>query len=63
LQIAGTSAGPDDEGLAVLSVWAVEARYPGDLPDASSSDARQAVAAAGSVVEAARVSFERPTTP
>ncbi len=35
--------------LAKLTVWAVEARYPGDLPDADAHDAREAVEIARSV--------------
>ena len=49
----GASAGLGDKALAALSVWAVEARYPGDAPDASGSDAREAVAGARAVVAAA----------
>ena len=29
--------------LAMLTEWAVEARYPGDWPDATAADARAAV--------------------
>jgi HEPN domain-containing protein len=36
--------------LAELSEWAVEARYPGDWPDATPEDARQAVLVAEQVV-------------
>ena len=40
-------ANPD---LAALTEWAVEARYPGDWPDATADEARQAVDDARSVV-------------
>jgi hypothetical protein len=32
--------------LAGLTIWAVEGRYPGDMPDVVESDARQALNAA-----------------
>lgn len=37
--------------LAVLTEWSVEARYPGDAPDAIESDARQAVQESRAVIE------------
>jgi HEPN domain-containing protein len=49
-----TPAGLDDADLAGLSAWAVEARYPGDLPDATPADARTAVAGARAILVAAR---------
>lgn len=49
-----TPAGLDDGHLAELSAWAVEARYPGDLPDATAVDARTAVAGARAILVAAR---------
>jgi HEPN domain len=33
----------DPERLSWLTVWAVEPRYPGDLPEATEDDARTAV--------------------
>jgi HEPN domain-containing protein len=42
-------SGPED--LGALSEWAVEARYPGDWPDASHDDARRAVASAQTVLD------------
>jgi HEPN domain-containing protein len=42
------------DALAELSQWATAARYPGDLPDASTADAERAVAIARAVVDAAR---------
>lgn len=36
--------------LAELTQWAVEARYPGDWPEAAVSDAQRAVATAQSVL-------------
>lgn len=47
-------AGLDDADLAELSAWAVEARYPGDLSDATTSDAYTAVAGARMILVAAR---------
>ncbi len=46
-------AGLDDDQLAELSAWAIEARYPGDLPDATVADARAAVAGAQAIIDAA----------
>ena len=43
-----------DVDLATLSRWAVVPRYPGEKPDATETDAREAVATARAVVEAAR---------
>lgn len=37
--------------LAKLTEWAVEARYPGDLPDADEADAREAVDIAERVLD------------
>lgn len=37
--------------LADLTEWAVEARYPGDWPEATEADARAAVAQARSLLE------------
>ena len=37
--------------LARLTEWSMEARYPGDWPDASDDDARQAVNTAHTVVD------------
>jgi len=48
------SAGLDDADLAELSAWAVEARYPGDLPEATSADARTAFADARAIIDTAR---------
>ncbi len=38
------------EDLAGLSAWAVESRYPGDLPEASAEDADAAIASAREVL-------------
>ena len=35
--------------LERLTVWAIEARYPGDLPDADEGDAKEAVEIARAV--------------
>ena len=40
--------------LAALSIWAVDARYPSDNPDAVQSDAQFAVAEAQAIWEAIR---------
>ena len=45
--------------LAELTEWAVEARYPGDWPDATLGDARDAVAQARSVYESVRGDLEK----
>jgi HEPN domain-containing protein len=37
--------------LARLTVWAIEARYPGDLPDAAEDDAKEAVGIARAVYD------------
>lgn len=37
--------------LEPLSSWAVEARYPGDLPDSTMEDAREAIEQARKVVD------------
>jgi HEPN domain-containing protein len=39
----GWSVGEDAASLADLTVWAVEPRYPGDLPEATKEDAEAAV--------------------
>lgn len=36
--------------LALLTAWAVEARYPGDWPEPDAQDAREAVSQAESVL-------------
>ena len=38
--------------LHELSVWAVAARYPGDLPEATEADARKSIEVASEVVDA-----------
>jgi HEPN domain-containing protein len=40
----------DFPDLADLTEWAVEARYPGDWPDAMPADARKAVEQAGAIL-------------
>lgn len=47
----GWSAGEDAASLADLTVWAVEPRYPGDLPEATKEDAESAVEQARNVYE------------
>lgn len=41
----------DPERLSWLTVWAVEPRYPGDLPEASEDDANTAVDQAREILE------------
>jgi HEPN domain-containing protein len=38
------------DNLSELSLWAVESRYPGDMPEATREDADAATALAGSVL-------------
>ena len=45
--------------LATLTEWAVEARYPGDWPDATEADARAAVEQARAVWESIQADFLR----
>ena len=45
--------------LAELTVWAVEARYPGDWPEATRDDARRAAAQARGVFECVVRDFAR----
>lgn len=40
--------------LAGLTEWSVEARYPGDWPEATTADAREAVGQARSILESVR---------
>jgi len=49
----GWALAEDPERLAWLTVWAVEPRYPGDLPEATGDDARTAVRQAREVLEMA----------
>jgi HEPN domain-containing protein len=37
--------------LAELTVWAIEARYPADMPEALPSDAQRAIATAAAILE------------
>lgn len=43
--------------LAILTEWAVEARYPGDWQEASESDARFAVQQAADILDAVLTDF------
>jgi HEPN domain-containing protein len=49
----GWTLSEDPERLSELTVWAVEPRYPGDLPEATEDDARTAVELAREVYETA----------
>ena len=48
---------PDD--VTELTEWAVEARYPGDWPEATPADAARAIATAEIVVQAVREDLSR----
>jgi len=48
----GWSVGEDVASLADLTVWAVEPRYPGELPEATKEDAEATVEQARKVYEA-----------
>lgn len=50
---AGWRSREDHPDLASLTEWAVEARYPGDWPDATESDARAAFEQAQAVCSSA----------
>jgi HEPN domain-containing protein len=45
--------------LAMLSEWAVEARYPGDWPEATEEDARTALQQARTLLQTVRSDFSR----
>ena len=47
----GWTLSKDPERLSWLTVWAVEPRYPGDLPEASEDDASTAVDQAREILE------------
>lgn len=51
----------DFDPLAELSTWVIEGRYPGDLPEASPAQAKQAVAAAARIVTLSRRRGPGPT--
>ena len=45
--------------VLVLQPWAVDGRYPSDLPDATQGEALEAVATAASIIEAVKEWLER----
>lgn len=51
---AGWSVKEQHGDLAQLTGWAVEARYPGDWPEATVEDSRQALELAEGVLESVR---------
>jgi HEPN domain-containing protein len=51
----------DHPDLAELTEWAVEARYPGDWPEATTDDAKRAVAQARALVESVRADLTSRT--
>lgn len=55
----GWAVRQDRIALGRLTAWAVESRYPGELPDANEYDAKQAVDLAELVVEYATGDLER----
>jgi HEPN domain-containing protein len=56
---SGWSVKQEYPDLAELTVWAVEARYPGDWPEATWEDARRAVALARAVYDCIVKDFEQ----
>jgi len=50
-----------EEDLAALSVWALEARYPGDLPMATVQEAADAVAISERILDAVQASLAAKT--
>ena len=50
----GLKTRDDHPDLAALTEWAVEARYPGEWPEASEDDSRTAVEQASAVLDSAR---------
>ena len=47
--------------LYALSIWAVESRYPGDLPEVMESDAQQALRLAERILQVIEQDFETRT--
>ena len=47
--------------LAALTIWAVEARYPGDMPDVLENEARETLQLAESVFDAVKAELEQRT--
>lgn len=45
--------------LAELTIWAVEARYPGDTPDVLENEARETLHLAESVFDAVKAELEQ----
>ena len=45
--------------LAELTVWAVESRYPGDMPDVVEHEARETLRLAESVFDTVKAEFEQ----
>jgi HEPN domain-containing protein len=54
----GSRLGHLEAGLSELTAWVIEARYPGDWPDATDAGARSALELARGVVEAAKLDFD-----
>ena len=55
----GWAAKKEYPDLAELTVWAVEARYPGDWPEATREDAQRAVDQARGVLDSVVRDFKR----
>jgi HEPN domain-containing protein len=45
-----------------LTIWAIESRYPGDMPDVTDSDAQSAVQAAGAIYQVIEEDFHLMST-
>lgn len=56
---AGWAVKQVHQDLAELTEWAIEARYPGDWPEATREDARRAAGQAGAVVDCILEDFGR----
>jgi len=56
---AGWQVRDEHPDLAGLTEWAVEARYPGDWPEATEADARSAAEQARAVWESVHADFTR----
>lgn len=48
----------DRERLTRLTVWATDSRYPGDMPEATMPEAKEAFAAASAALQVARKTLE-----
>jgi HEPN domain-containing protein len=51
----------DSVDVVVLQPWAVDGRYPGDLPDATHDEATEVVATASAIIVAVTNWLQKPT--